>query len=143
MLEVLGLSATLREYCNKFSKRTGIHIKYNIDEPKINMPNKYEINIFRIIQEALTNIARYSEAKTVSVLLNIIKEKIYLKITDNGIGFDVKKYQEYSGKKTGIGLLGMRERVNSMQGTIKITSVKGKGTNIDIHIPLKEENEEN
>lgn len=143
LLEVLGLSATLREYCNKFSKRTGIHIKYNIDEPKINMPNKYEINIFRIIQEALTNIARYSEAKTVSVLLNIIKEKIYLKITDNGIGFDVKKYQEYSGKKTGIGLLGMRERVNSMQGTIKITSAKGKGTNIDIHIPLNEENEEN
>lgn len=138
LLEVLGLSATLKDYCNQFSKRTGIKVICQKDESKMNMPNKYEINIFRIVQEALTNIARHSKAKTVSVSFETVKKKINLKITDDGIGFDIRKYDDNSEKKTGIGLLGMRERVNAMRGTMKITSEKGKGTTIDIQIPLGE-----
>ncbi|HKI88168.1 MAG TPA: sensor histidine kinase, partial [Draconibacterium sp.] len=137
LLDVLGLSATLQAYCKQFSERIDINVIFKPNDTKINLPKEYEINIFRIVQEALTNVARHSGAKNVRIDFNVDKNGwLKLAIEDDGRGFNTENYNNPEEKTVGIGLLGMRERVNLMKGKMKITSLKGEGTTINIQIPL-------
>jgi len=90
------------------------------------------IGIFRIFQESLTNIVRHSEAKKVEAQLNQRSGRMELIITDNGKGF---KISDGPINKT-FGLLGMRERANMMNGTLKLESKLGKGTTLELSVPL-------
>jgi len=88
------------------------------------------IMLYRIVQECMTNISKYSQAKAVTISLQNTSEKILLEVKDNGHGFDIKERSE------GLGLIGMRERVESLNGNLKISSEPGKGVCIFISIPL-------
>ena len=92
--------------------------------------------LFRIFQESLTNVARHSKAKKVSVTLDLEEESVVLSVMDNGVGFDK---QAAVNKKT-LGILGMKERSSMIGGTYDIISKPGKGTKVVVTIPLTNKN---
>lgn len=134
MLEDLGLLSTLNWYFNDFGKKTGINIHFKPEGMESRLPPDVNITVYRIIQESLTNIARYAEVKEANVTLILKKQRLFIQIKDKGKGFDV------ASQSVGVGLRGIRERVNSLKGNLKINSAPGYGTTIEVELPAEEEN---
>ena len=132
MLEDLGLEATLAWYVNDFSKKTGIEVKFEHSGMETKLAADMDINIYRMIQEALTNIARYAEVKEAIVSIKLENRMVKLVVADAGVGFDTAVQSQ------GVGLRGMRERVLALKGDIDIKSAPGQGTRIEINLPLVE-----
>jgi PAS domain S-box-containing protein len=130
ILDDLGVIATFEWLIQDFKKRTGIEcvFYYNIDENQINID--FKNNLFRILQESLTNITRHSAATSVNIDFFIAGDQIRLIIADNGKGFN-----QNSPKET-LGIIGMRERTSILNGSFVVVSEKMKGTRIIISIPL-------
>jgi PAS domain S-box-containing protein len=134
MLETAGLDATLRWFADQHRQRTGVaaEITGSVGE----VAGDLAIACFRIVQEALTNVARHARAKHVRVALNHSETAIGLVITDDGAGFDVGATLANAGTGDHLGLLGMRERVEILGGTLEVKSQPGKGTQISVSFPL-------
>ena len=130
MLEDLGLLSTLNWYLNDFSKKTGININFTHSGLARKFPRDINITIYRIIQEALTNIARYAEVKETAVSLRLENQIIFVRVEDKGKGFKVESQPQ------GVGLKGMRERVNALKGNLKVNSRPGEGTIIAVELPF-------
>jgi signal transduction histidine kinase len=130
MLEDLGLMPTLEWYLNDFGKRTGIKVNFTHSELDQILPGDFNITIYRVIQEALTNIARYAEVKETTVSLTLEKQNLSICIEDKGKGFAVESQSQ------GVGLRGMRERVNALSGKLEINSTPGEGTLIRAELPV-------
>lgn len=131
MLDDLGLKATLNWLSRQFqAAHTGIQISLELDVPEENIPVDLKIPIFRMLQEALNNIAKHANADTVFVYLRLIQRRLIVGIVDNGAGFETN--QILSGKfcLLGTGVNSMRERVESTEGVFKIRSKLGSGTAI-------------
>ena len=138
-LDQLGLVKTLYLYCEDFSKSNSVDIDFaaaGMDE--LNLEYETEINIYRLIQEALNNTKRHAEANQVTIRLVASSPDIVLRIKDNGKGFDVNDRRKKALKERRMGLQSMVERVRLLQGKINIQSRPNKGTYILIEIPLKE-----
>ena len=133
MLEDLGLLPTLNWYLNDFSKKTGIEISFEQSGLEKKLTGNLNITVYRIIQEALTNIARYAGVKEARVVLNQHNQKISISIKDQGQGFDM------GSNSQGVGLRGIRERVHALKGDLEITSSPGKGTTIKVELPVLED----
>ncbi|MBU0462654.1 MAG: sensor histidine kinase [Proteobacteria bacterium] len=134
MLDDLGLIPTLRWFLNSFTRRTKIKTKLEAVEFDEYRNENLEITIYRIVQEALNNVAKHAEAKNVKISLKREITRITGFIQDDGKGFDINKIFKEIGEKH-IGLINMRERVSILGGTLKIQSENGKGTRININIP--------
>lgn len=133
ILDDLGLVAAIEWQSQEFQKRSGIPTKFDCNFEEFNGSSAIAIGLFRICQESLTNIARYAEAKTVSISFREMDNKfILLKVKDNGKGFEPDKI----GNKKTLGLLGMKERTLMMGGDFKISSKPGKGTLLAVTVPL-------
>jgi PAS domain S-box-containing protein len=132
ILDDLGLVPALEWQCQEFEKRTGIKSKCYTDLTEYNLDRNLSTNIFRVYQEALTNIARHAQATTVETILTKQKDFISLTIKDDGIGFDI---EEAKGKNS-LGLVGMRERAMLFRGDLSIKTEKGEGTVIVLKVPL-------
>lgn len=139
VLENLGIIAALRETCDEFSKRTGVSIKLNCVELENRLPLDTELALYRILQESLRNIEKHSKATSVKVCLSRRGEFIRMVIQDNGIGFDPDMLPQRTTRGQGLGLLSMRERATHLGGTVKLKSVLGSGTEIDMRVPLRTE----
>lgn len=135
MLDSLGLAAAVEHHANQFSQRTGIICHLDVNREEFDVPGELATAVFRIVQEALTNVARHSGAREVRIRLHQIDERIDIFIEDDGRGFIA-----IEGKKT-FGLLGMRERIAMFGGTLEIDSVPGRGTRISARLPLVREDE--
>jgi signal transduction histidine kinase len=133
MLDVLGLNAAIEHELSQFRKRTGINYVYKSEIDDLNYDLKYSTTIFRIIQESLTNAARHAKAKNVDILVKETKEKLYLEIADDGVGINEDKLNSINS----LGLIGMRERSNAINGALLIKGEKGKGTTLKFFGPLK------
>ena len=131
-LEDLGLIAALEWYCSEFTKRFNIPVAFNSSVTDLQTSSVIKTGLFRIYQESLTNVARHANATRVEVNFAIINDKLSLTIRDNGKGFNASS----SEKRKTLGLLGMNERAIMIGGSLKITSVKGKGTVVEITAPL-------
>ncbi|TYR98934.1 histidine kinase [Rossellomorea vietnamensis] len=131
-LDDLGLVPTLTKYLStieEYHKSTSISF-VNVGQVK-RLPSKYEVALFRLIQESVQNALKHSEAREIQVKLEISKSKVTVIIKDNGKGFDTKK------KKNGsFGIMGMRERVELLEGEMSIDSKVGSGTVILVQVPL-------
>lgn len=138
LLDVLGLLPTIKSYCNQFSKRTGINVRI-ANEIIVNIDLEQEIHLFRIVQEALTNVVKHAHAKNILLNLYLMDNVLMLSIQDDGCGFILK--ENGSIPYAGIGLIGMRERVNSLNGTMEIITSPGRGTKIEIQIPINRNHE--
>jgi signal transduction histidine kinase len=126
LLDDLGLGAAIAWAVKEFHKRTKIKCSVLIDPPDIRADQERSIVLFRILQEALTNVMRHSKATRVRVRLRKSDSTIKLKVTDNGVG--ISQHQINDAKS--IGLTGMRERVRPLNGSVTITSIPGKKTEI-------------
>lgn len=130
MLDDLGLLPTIESYSKDFSARTkiAVNIKSNLKNEKFR-PN-LELSLYRMVQEALTNVLKHSGAKTVQINIYHENSKLVLSIEDDGGGFDIEKMWQNGVKDYGIGLLGMRERFASAGADFQVYSTKGKGTQL-------------
>jgi signal transduction histidine kinase len=136
MLDNLGLLATLEWFCRDFqSLHPRCHLDLNTKIEEEEIPDSLKVAIFRIVQEALNNVAKHSGAKRVEVSVIENEDSIGLVIQDEGVGFDLNStIKENSGR--GIGLAGMRERVEVTAGTFRIESAPGKGTTLRAFWPI-------
>lgn len=131
VLDDLGLNAAIDWYCSEFTERSGIACELFLDEKEPDT-QKLQLAMFRIIQEALTNVLRHSKADKVSIEL-ITSPEFLLTISDNGIGIPAEKIE--SGKS--FGLIGMRQRIAQCGGNIEFKGEPGKGSTIFVQIPQK------
>lgn len=135
-LDTLGLKATLEGLCREQSEMTGLEISFAGSElPPI--PDEISISLYRVCQEALTNITRHAKAKRIEVRVNVEDQMIILAVTDDGIGFDPVHLQNVSPKGKGLGLKTMRDRVDLLRGQLIMDSRQDKGTRIIARIPLE------
>lgn len=132
LLDYAGLQPTLESYLHQFSKRTGTKARFTSDPFPRPAPD-LETLLFRIAQEALTNIAKHAEATAVDVALRNEKERIVLTIRDDGNGFEPETLGR-NGKSVGLGMLNMREMTEFAGGSFAIESTQGKGTLIRVEI---------
>jgi PAS domain S-box-containing protein len=129
MLEDLGLVHTLAWYINDFSKKTGIEVRFEHSGMESKLAADMNINIYRMVQEALTNIARHAEVKAAKVSISMGNQLVKLAVQDAGAGFDMQ------AQSRGVGLRGMRERVLALKGEINVISAPGQGTRIEVTLP--------
>jgi signal transduction histidine kinase len=130
ILDDLGLDAALRSLTEGFMHRTGIDVLYTSNFEG-RLQDETETHLFRIAQEALTNVARHSRATKVDMALRAEAERIHLSIRDNGRGFAAAA--EETG---GLGMIGMRARARNMGGELRVESPKTGGVNVEVWVPL-------
>ncbi|MCJ7507208.1 MAG: GAF domain-containing sensor histidine kinase [candidate division Zixibacteria bacterium] len=137
-LDDFGLVPTIRWYGQSFSKRFDINFNLRIDGFG-RLPSETETIMYRLAQEALTNVGKHSKAKDVWVSLSCNESNAYMTIRDNGIGFDVGELYAEDYTKKSFGLMSMRERVQLLNGSFNIKSKKNYGTKLIITIPLTQD----
>lgn len=136
MLDDLGLVPTLRWYTERYAKRLGISINLYVAALDKRLDLEIETTIYRIIQEALTNIAKYAHAKEVTISLEKKDSRLITKVEDNGRGFKLEKSVSGENRYHGSGIVGMKERVHNLGGNFYIKSSQGRGTKLLVEIPL-------
>jgi hypothetical protein len=132
MLDDLGLAAAIEHHVSQFSQRSGIPCSLTMNREEFEVDSRCATAVFRVVQEALTNVARHADAANVAVRIEETADGIRLSVRDDGRGF-----AEQGGGKT-FGLIGMRERVAALGGRIEIESVPEQGTAIEAWIPREE-----
>jgi PAS domain S-box-containing protein len=132
VLDDLGLVPAVEWLTQKFEERYGIDCVVTIAPPDLELADPYATAVFRILQEALANVARHAGASRVDVELRSVGGEIHLGVRDDGHGFDPSRPR----KPGSFGLVGLRERVHLVDGRIAIESAPGQGTRIDVRIPL-------
>ena len=135
MLDDLGLVPALRWYTNRFSKIAKIDVELQTNMAVERLSSESKILLYRAVQEALTNVLKHSKANKVKIQLKPNDKFVELRIEDNGVGFEVKRVLNTEKKNGGLGLLGMRERVKLVGGTLNIMSSPGKGTKLLVRVP--------
>jgi signal transduction histidine kinase len=125
----------LHSFVKSFSKQTRLHVRLTIFAGVEKLDNAKRTVLYRIAQEALTNVARHARANLVDVSIEKRPDSICLKIKDDGKSFQVDRVLHAKRNKR-LGLLGMRERVEMVGGSFSIESAPGKGTTICAHIPV-------
>jgi signal transduction histidine kinase len=134
-LDDLGLAPALRFLADGFARRTGLSVALET-EPERRPPPGIERAVYRIVQEALANVARHSHAKTVEIIVGRRSDgALQCAVVDDGIGFDVAEASSRMDK--GLGLAAIRERLNAVGGTLQIRSAPGEGTALYMAIPLE------
>ena len=135
VLDTLGLIDGIRWQADEFQKRTGIQCSVKLPEQDPTFESKVSTTIFRILQEALTNVVRHARATEVHVILQHTNDLIALEVADNGKGIsEIEK-----NKVESFGLLGIRERARSIGGSMAINGEQGKGTLLRISVPHQEQ----
>jgi signal transduction histidine kinase len=134
LLDQLGIVPTLEWEVERFQQKSGISCTFNSEVGEIALGAKQSINLYRIFQEAVTNVARHAKATSVKVALRKEHGDLVLEIEDNGIGISANAHQITHS----FGLMGMRERAILLGGTVEFSGVEGKGTTILVRIPYVE-----
>jgi signal transduction histidine kinase len=131
VLDDLGLAAAIQKQAREFSKRTGVDVSVNVDGPFDVLRDPHRTYIYRIVQEALTNCAKHAHAGHITITLVDRGNMTELTVADDGVGFDSTR-----PPKSGLGLIGMEERVRELGGVARVESIPGRGTTIHVTIPL-------
>jgi PAS domain S-box-containing protein len=131
LLDDLGLAAAIEWQAGRLQDRLGIEVEIVSDPEHIKLSEACSITIFRIFQEALTNVARHAKATRVEIFLIHQEEQVTLTVRDNGLGFS----QDKMSNPDSLGLLGMRERAWLLSGELEVTSEPGKGVTVLLTIP--------
>ena len=134
LLDDLGLIPALHAFMKGFTKRTGVHTSLTAIAAAERLDAAKRTVLFRVAQEALTNVARHAQANRVEVIIQNLPEGICMKIKDDGKSFQVDRVLDGKGCKH-LGLLGMRERLEMVGGNFAVESAPGKGSTIIAQIP--------
>jgi PAS domain S-box-containing protein len=133
ILDDLGLIPAIEWQVTQFRKRTRIRVEFVCNQENVDISSNVAAGVFRVIQEALTNIMRHAEATSVSVKLEKVPHAIYISVADNGKG--MPQHQENDLKA--LGIVGMEERITRLGGHFRIFSEPGRGTRVDITVPTQ------
>jgi len=133
-LDDLGLVPTLRKYVKEYGDKFGFNTHFNMIGEERRLSKNVEGTLFRIIQEALTNVNKHARAKTAEVTLNLSRDRIQATIRDDGAGFDVAATEANLARNHNLGLISMRERAELEHGNLEIKSRPGKGTEIRVEL---------
>jgi two-component system NarL family sensor kinase len=136
VLDDLGLPAALRWLARTAGERFSVEVGLTLSGLDDRLDREIETLAFRIVQEALTNIAKHSGAATADVSVERTAGRLAIRISDPGAGFDVGRVDDERGD-AGVGLRGMRDRVELFGGSLRIESAPGRGTRIDAVVPLE------
>jgi PAS domain S-box-containing protein len=136
LLDDFGLVPALAWFVDRQAQRSGFSVEWIVESSELRMRANLETTVFRVVQIALTNVARHAQAKHVHVELRQHEAELELVIRDNGIGFDVGAALERASHGATLGLLSMQERVRLVGGTLEITSTPGLGTEIRARFPV-------
>jgi two-component system sensor histidine kinase UhpB len=134
MLDDLGLPDTATWYVRRFSQRTGIASELVVERLKRRLHPEVESSTYRIIQEALTNVARHAEASLCRVEISQVDASLRISIEDNGKGFDPAAASPAVSR--GLGLVSVRERAARLGGTLSVVSKVGAGTRLPVDLPV-------
>jgi two-component system sensor histidine kinase UhpB len=135
MLDDFGLVPTLQWLVEKFTARTRIVVDLRTPSPETRLPPPIEVLLYRVTQEALTNVVKHARASRVDVSFEVRDGKAQLVIADDGVGFDIERFRR-TPAAGGVGLLGMRERVAYYRGQIEFRSRPHEGMRIALTIPI-------
>jgi signal transduction histidine kinase len=131
-LDHLGLTVALRSYILEFTEREGIPVHFTPRKVPAKIPVEVASTLYRIVQEALHNVAKHAGKTSVRIALNGGLNQLSLSIRDNGIGFDVHSAQD----KGGLGLISMQERARLVRGNFSLETLPGRGATITVQVPL-------
>jgi signal transduction histidine kinase len=134
MLDDQGLIPALKWQAKEFSRRFDIPVDVQIQGEMNNLPAGHGVCLYRVVQEALTNCAKHAKAKHIWISVNASLSGVQAIVKDDGVGF-ASQWQEQS---SGIGLLGVSERIRELQGNLKIESEPSRGTCVEVELPLHE-----
>lgn len=134
LLDDFGLEAALSEYCQQFSLRWKIRVRFKYREPSPLICAEIATTLYRVAQESLTNVVKHSQATRVLLGLIVRDNSVKMLIRDNGQGFDTEEL--FKSGRDQFGLLGIRERVETHNGTLRVTSWPGRGTRLFVTLPL-------
>jgi len=129
-----GVLAAIRWYASQLNMRTGLEIEVSGDESASRLPVDVEMVLFRIAQEALTNVVKHAKAHSAMVRIEQRKQTTIMTIMDDGIGFDLKSNMNMQMEFSGLGIIAMRERVSALGGTLKVKSAPGEGTTVFVEV---------
>ncbi|HZU34957.1 MAG TPA: sensor histidine kinase, partial [Gemmataceae bacterium] len=132
LLDDLGLKEAIQSYLSEYERVTGILPQAVLRFDHANVSTVVSQNVFRIVQEALTNVAKHSRATEVQIELHVTADQVTLSVRDDGVGFAPAALD---GRR--LGMLGMRERAELLDGSFSVRSAPGKGTQLAVNIPIR------
>lgn len=137
MLDDLGLAPALQRLTEDTMKQCPLQIRVVCElDAGARLPQDVEIALFRVVQEAITNVIKHAHAQSMTIGLQQVEQSVFLDISDDGCGMDARQLQELQVPDGHLGLIGMRERINMLEGKFQIRSSPGQGTHISAIIPL-------
>jgi len=139
ILDDLGLLPAVRWMAQRNLAPQGVQVRCEFEEPQARLPFEVEIAVFRAVQEAISNVVRHARAEKVLIEVAVNRGVLEVDIEDDGSGFDVAAVGGPSPSGRGLGLLGMRERMELIGGASKVTSSPGAGTQVSLRVPLMAE----
>ncbi len=137
VLDDLGLEAAFKSLANRTLEPAGISFNFKCDSLTDRLLPEVEIVVYRVFQEGFTNVLRHAGASEVTLAISIKDHHLLGEMVDNGKGFNFHGFSGANGRNSGLGLVGMRERVEQSGGEFLIDSQPGKGTRISIRLPLE------
>jgi signal transduction histidine kinase len=135
ILDDLGLLPAIRWYAERLSKR-GVAVQFEFPEMDPDLSPEARIAVYRVVQEALSNVERHAQAETVLVACDVSSTALTIEVEDDGIGFDPEEMRQPRESGQGLGLLGMLERLALLSGSCTVESQPGNGTRVIIRLPL-------
>lgn len=130
-LEHLGLLEALRDRCDEFGEQNGVAVRFDVSESWREVSSAIALCIYRVVQEALRNVATHARARTVTVSLDRRDGRLLMQVIDDGCGFDA----EGPKPRTGLGLVSLAERVRVLGGELAVSAAPGAGTRIAVNLP--------
>ena len=136
ILDDFGLEAAVEWQVQQFRERTGVSVDLETDLAEDRLSKDMSTAVFRVLQEALTNVARHAEASRIEVSVRTIGDQLLLDVRDNGKGL------QSDPNRRSLGLVGMRERARQLGGSVTIANTPGKGVQVQLRVPLRQEGAE-
>jgi len=140
-LDELGLNHALQQSLEDL-KTDALDCQFKITGTPVRLPTSMEIAVYRVVQEALTNVRKHANATKVSLRLQFQVDRLWVEVYDNGKGFDLTQTPDSAAPRLHMGLLGMKQRAETLGGDIRIKTDEGKGTAIILNLPIPSQVEE-
>lgn len=137
ILDDLGLEPTLRWYISRYAKRMGLQVDFEVCDCDASLAIETKTLLYRVVQEALNNVAKHAQARKVAVRIECSEKTTTLSVEDDGIGFRSEDPDPASAPTSGLGLIGIRERMSLVDGNLQIYSEPGKGTRVVVEVPKR------
>lgn len=138
ILDDLGLVPAIRWYARTYLEAEGVQVRLYLPEEELKLPVECSTTLFRICQEAMSNILRHAAAKKVMVTLSQDKDEVCLQVIDDGQGFDLKELAEQGPYPQKLGLLGIKERAELVGGRVTVKAAPGRGVRLQVCLPTPE-----